>query len=151
MSDDGPGAERRVQRYHREAVRLPVRISSIDAEVDPETGKPFFLTAEEMCGDISRGGAFIMTQEPPRPGARLLVELELPGGEAVQTVARVAWTRVRFPSEGSDVQTGFGLEFLGGARRHLAAIERFVNGPTPAKLRTPGKGPAATPGAGPSA
>jgi hypothetical protein len=127
-SETAAALQRRQQRHRRRAVRLPVRISSIDSETDPETGSPCFRISEETCGDLSRGGAFVMTSEPPRPGQRFLVELELPGDPPVQTLARVAWTRVRLPSEGQDVYTGFGLEFLGGTRRDLAAIDRFVRG-----------------------
>lgn len=151
MSNDAATPERRLQRHRRREVRLPVRFSSIESELDPETGRPFFLSAEEVCGDLSRGGAFVITGEPPRPGTRLLVELELAEGEAVQAVARVAWSRVRLPSEGPRVQTGFGIEFLGGARPHLAAIEHFVEGPVARKRRSDRATPAPTPGAGPSA
>jgi Tfp pilus assembly protein PilZ len=149
MPIDVQRAQPRVQRFRRKLVRLPVRISSIDPEVDPETGKPYFVTAEELCGDLSRGGAFVMTPEPPRPGSRLLVELALPDGEAVQAVARVAWTRVRLPSEGPDVHSGFGVEFLGGARRHLVAIEEFVAASASRKRRGDREAPA--PGVGPPA
>jgi len=151
MPDDVSTLERRVQRHQRKTVRLPVRISSIDPEIDPETGKPYFVTAEETCGDLSRGGAFVLASEPPRPGARLLIEVELPDGEAVQTVARVAWTRVRFPSEGPEAHTGFGVEFLGGTRQHLAAIEQFVDAPAQRKSLGASKRHATAPGPVPSA
>ena len=37
-----PGTPRRTQRYRRARVRVQARISSIDPEVDPETGTPYF-------------------------------------------------------------------------------------------------------------
>ena len=68
------------QRYSRLSVRVPVRISSIDPEFDPTTGKPFFYTSEEVCLNLSRGGAFVATGDGIAPGRRLLVELDLPDG-----------------------------------------------------------------------
>ena len=67
----------RQQRHRRASVRLTVRISTIDPEIDEETGKPYFRTSEELCQNLSRGGAFLMTDETLSPGRRLLVELVL--------------------------------------------------------------------------
>ena len=117
--------ERRRQRHPRSAVRLPVHISSIDAETDPDSGDSFFLSADEVCHDLSRGGMFVGTHEEVKPGCRLLVELELPGGPEVQAIGRVAWRRAE-GNEGDAARPGIGIEFLGGSREQLTAVERYV-------------------------
>ena len=40
---------------------MPVRISTIEPERDPWTGRPFFRATEETCGNLSEGGAFVRT------------------------------------------------------------------------------------------
>ncbi len=99
------------QRHRRSKVRLTVHIASVDAESDPETGKPYFRSSSESCRDISRGGAFIETEEPVDAGRRLLVDLEIPGGGRVETLGRVTWSRRALTDAGRDGTSGFGIEF----------------------------------------
>ena len=110
-------------------VRLRVKISTIDPETDPWTGKTFFRTSEETCANVSRGGAFVLTEETITPGQRLLLELEVPGGESVQAIGRVAWSQTRLSAEepaGSTNLAGVGVEFLGGPRDQRLRLERFL-------------------------
>lgn len=125
MSESSPSV-RRHQRYPRSAVRLAVRISSIDAEKDPETGGPYFMTANETCHNLSRGGLYVVTHEPMRPGSRVLVEIEIPGGPEVQAIGRVAWSRADVSPTKIDERSGVGIEFLGGSREALSAVEQYV-------------------------
>lgn len=124
MSEPNPTPHRRPQRYQRGAVRLPVRISTIDAETDPETGDPFFLSADEQSANLSRGGIFVVTGERVPTGSRLLVELEIPGGPAVEAIGRVAWRRA--PQVDSEARPGIGIEFLGGSHEDFSAVEHYV-------------------------
>ena len=127
----------------RIAVRLRARISTIDPETDPFTGKPFFRTCEETSANVSKGGVFVSMRETIAPGRRLLVELSIPGGQTVQAVGRVAWTRATLGSSpttpagntgaGERSETGIWIEFLGGARDELHALERFVSRATRAR------------------
>ena len=113
----------------RLSVRMRVKISTIDPEIDPWTGKTFFRTSEETCGNVSRGGAFVLTDEIVAPGRRLLLELEVPGGESVQTIGRVAWSRTSLSAgepAGSANGAGIGVEFLGGPRDQRLRLERFL-------------------------
>lgn len=126
MSDASESTRRR-QRHPRSAVHLPVRISTIDAETDPETGSPFFLSANEQCDNLSRGGLFVITHEPVPAGCRLLVEIEIPGGPEVQAIGRVAWSRTAPAAATDDGRPGIGIEFLGGSREGLSALELFVD------------------------
>ena len=121
--DDPTGHDPRI------AVRLRARISTIDPETDPFTGRPFFRTCDETCANVSRGGAFVAMHETIPPGRRLLMELEMPGGRQVQTVGRVAWTRASLGEDspaGKRAERGIGIEFLGGPRDELVALERFI-------------------------
>jgi len=110
------------RRHRRVPVETAIRLSTIDPEVDPWTGRPFFRACEESCTNVSRGGALVLTREPLAPGRRLLLEMQLPGGIAFEAIARVAWTR----PEHEDAGYGLGVEFLGGTPEHLARLEGFL-------------------------
>lgn len=129
MSSNTETVWRRQQKHPRGAVHLPVRISTIDAETDAETGESFFLSTDEQCQNLSRGGLFVATDEAVPTGSRLLVELELPGGLAIEAIGRVAWSRsplAEAAQEGDPPQPGLGIEFLDGSSRDLTAVERYV-------------------------
>ncbi|MBW2270747.1 MAG: PilZ domain-containing protein [Deltaproteobacteria bacterium] len=116
------------RRDPRVAANLEVRISTIEPERDPWTGRPFFRASQETCGNVSRGGAFVRTAEEFTPGRRLLVELKLPDGSPLEAIGRVAWTkRVLGGSEGDD-GVGVGVEFIGGSPEQLERLELFVDG-----------------------
>lgn len=120
------GIERRV--HPRLALSLPVSVSSIDPETDVATRRPFFRASREWCANLSRGGVFVRTSEPFVEGRRVLVEITLPDGGAFESVGRVAWTqRTLGPVERADAD-GIGIEFLGSAPDHVAALERHLRG-----------------------
>jgi Tfp pilus assembly protein PilZ len=123
MSDQTP-SQRRYRRVH---ASLPVRVATIESEKDPYTGRPFFRALQETCANVSRGGAFVKTNEPLAPGRRVLLELSLPSGAQVETVGRVAWTKRVITPDGSEADSGIGIEFLGGASEHFSALEQFLN------------------------
>jgi Tfp pilus assembly protein PilZ len=129
MSDQTP-SQRRYRRVH---ASLPVRVATIESENDPYTGRPFFRALQETCANVSRGGAFVKTNEPLAPGRRVLLELSLPSGAQVEAVGRVAWTKRVITPDGSEADSGIGIEFLGGASEHFSALEQFLNreGKTP--------------------
>ncbi len=124
MADEDYSVSR---RHPRLEIRVPVRISTIEPERDPWTGRPFFRATHETSANLSRGGAFVHTSEPLRPGRRLLLEIELPDGRPVETLARVAWTRRALLPGGGHTDAGIGVEFLGGAADQLASLESFVD------------------------
>jgi Tfp pilus assembly protein PilZ len=126
-SDSTPGGNG-TQLHPRLSIALRVRLSTIDAETDPWTGKPFFRSSEETCANVSLGGAFVATKETIPTGRRLLLEFELPGGREVQLTARVAWTTSSLSSSpaGTNGEPGIGVEFIGAPRDQLIELERFV-------------------------
>ena len=106
---------------------MPVRISTIEPERDPWTGRPFFRASQETCANVSRGGAYVQTGEPLSPGRRILLEITLPDGQPVEAIGRIAWSkRVLTPRE-RDIQAGIGIEFLGGAAEQFSALENYID------------------------
>jgi hypothetical protein len=114
------------RRHRRIALRVPVDVSTIDPERDPSTGRPFFRSCQELCGNLSTGGIFITTAEPPSPGRRLLVRIHTPDGFSIETLGRVAW-RAYGPEPGGN-ERGVGVEFIGPSAATRAALERIVSG-----------------------
>ncbi|HEY8494766.1 MAG TPA: PilZ domain-containing protein [Myxococcota bacterium] len=109
------------RRYPRVAVDVPVRVSTIDPELDPYTGRPFFRAFEDRAVDLSRGGLRLRTGESLLPGRRVLLELDLPDAP-FEAIARVAWT-ARTPQAGDALDVG--IEFI-GASTPRAGLERFL-------------------------
>lgn len=127
MSEPNYNSQRRFERIE---ASIDVRISTIEPERDPWTGRPFFRASHETCVNLSRGGAFVRTAEPLREGRRLLVEIHLPNSEPIEAIGRVAWTR-RTLGPGASAQerregAGIGIEFLGGAADQLNAIDEYI-------------------------
>ena len=122
------------RRHPRIEAEIPVRVSTIDADRDPWTGRPYFRSSQETCANLSRGGVFVRTGELLEPGRRVLIEISLPNGAQVEAIGRVAWTKRTLARGGPHVDTGVGIEFLGGASSQLSAIEDFV------ARRDPGRG-----------
>jgi len=115
------------RRHPRVPVTLAVRVSTIDPEVDPRTGRPCFRASREVCANLSRGGLFLRTAEPIAPGRRVLVELHFPDGSPLEAVGRVAWTRRVLGGDAAHrPQIGVGVEFLGASPDQLDALESFL-------------------------
>ncbi len=115
------------QPDQRVPLSVPVRISTIDPETDPSTGKPYFRTSEETSANVSRGGTFVLTREPIAPGRRLLIEIDIPDGPRIQTIGRVAWTRTVIEPAEESPTSGFGIEFTGGSPEHLSRLREFLD------------------------
>jgi hypothetical protein len=114
------------RRHPRVLVDVPIRLSTIDPEIDPWSGRPFFRSCEEAVADVSRGGARVRSTEPLGAGRRLLLEIELPDGRAFEAIARVAWSRLDPRDSGG---YGFGLEFLGGSPDQSARLDAMLRTP----------------------
>lgn len=127
------------QKFPRQATCVPVRISTVDPETDPDSGVAFFRSTEATTANLSRGGMFVHSWEPLAAGRRVIVALDLPAGGELQLVGRVVWTRRQLTSRaGSPVETpGYGIEFDGGNRAEQAAVQQILDAsgadtPTPA-------------------
>ena len=120
MTDEQDTTPRREPRVPLDA---PVRISTIDPETDPGTGRSFFRSSDEVCANVSRTGVFIRTSEPLEPGRRLLVELQLPDGADIDAVGRVAWVK---KSLAPAAERGVGVELLGATPEELASLQAWV-------------------------
>ena len=117
------------ERQHRRIpIRVPVRVSTIDPETDPRTGRPYFRATREYCANLSRGGAFILTNDPLSPGHRVLVEIHVPDGQPIETIGRVAWSKAVLGARGNPEECGVGVEFL-GSLDGLDALEEYLDEP----------------------
>lgn len=124
MSEVSDSQQRRFERVRAD---IPVRISTIEPDLDPLTGRTYFRASQERSANLSRGGVFVETHELLDPGRRVLVELSLPDGGQVEAIGRVAWTQRAMRSASSTgLDCGVGIEFLGGAAEELSALEEFV-------------------------
>ena len=123
------GMHRAKQLNRRVNVRIPIRISTIDPEVDPKTGKLFFFTSEEFSANVSRGGAFVTTPEPIHPGRRVLVEIDIPNGSSIQTIGRVVWKQLPDPTEDTSSKqwSGIGIQFTSGRPDLFNELDRYIN------------------------
>jgi Tfp pilus assembly protein PilZ len=115
--------KQRRQRHPRVSLHVPARISSIDPELEPGDGRRYFRICSESCLDLSRGGALIRTGDALRIGARVLLELDLPGAVPFQAVGRVTWAKIQGPQAGA-VKNG--IEFTEATRDHILALEKFI-------------------------
>jgi hypothetical protein len=116
--------DRRGRRYERVALRARVQLTSLDPERDPETGVPTLWESDELCETLSVGGAFIRSEDPPAKGRRVLLQIQLPSGESVETLGRVAWTRVPL---GGARKPGVGVEFVAPDGDAQRALSRFLD------------------------
>jgi hypothetical protein len=114
------------RRHRRISASFPVRISTIEPELDPWTGRRYFRASQERCANLSRGGAFVRTTELLDPGKRVLLEMQLPNGSQVEAVGRVAWTKRALSPGRPEPDSGVGIEFLGGATEELLALEAWL-------------------------
>ena len=115
------------RRHRRIATEIEVRLSTIEPERDPWTGRPYFRASQELCSNVSRGGAFVKTNEPIDPGRRVLVEVHLPSGRPLEAIGRVAWTKHVMTPNPRDASSGIGVEFIGGASEQFAALENYID------------------------
>ena len=124
----------RARRHRRVSVHVPVHITTIDPERDPRTGQSYFQDVREYVANVSRGGAFIRTNDPPSPGQRVLVQIHVPDDEPVETIGRIAWSKrvITAPGEAGDEEAGAGIEFLADSR-NLEAISRALDLPSEEK------------------
>ena len=118
-----------LQRNPRIATSVPIRISTVDPETDPNTGNLFFRSAEETTANLSRGGVYLRSWEPLEAGRRVIVAIDLPSGGELQLTGRVVWTRRELrPAETKDIEApGYGVEFFGGSSRELGILDRLID------------------------
>jgi uncharacterized protein (TIGR02266 family) len=108
----------------RAAPRVPVRVPVALAPIDGPPGAPL----EGQTVDVSVGGVYVETVDPPPAGARLAAEFTLPGF-TVPVVARavVVWVN-RSPEKVKEgVPAGMGLRFVDIAPGAKGVLELFVS------------------------
>ena len=123
-----------LQKFPRREACVAVRISTVDPELDPDSGEAFFRNTEATTGNLSRGGMFVHSWEPLAAGRRVIVVLDMPEGGELELEGRVVWTRRRLErlAQGILEAPGFGVEFVAGSRAEQAAIQRILDAGTTA-------------------
>ncbi len=130
----------KLQKYPRVSTAIPIRISTVDAEIDPTTGRTFFRSAEETTANLSCGGAYVRSWEPLAADRRVILSLDVPKqGERLELLGRVVWTRRELQPQGRNGRepTGYGVEFIGGSAAELAALGRHLNALKPRFASSP--------------
>lgn len=126
MADSG----RFVQRHRRLSLRVKARISTVDAVRDPLTGDRYYRVSEETCANLSQGGAFVATHQPIGRDCRVMLELELPDGQNLQTIGRIVWSRseVELPgvAKKSDRVSGIGIAFTRAEPLQVDLLGRYL-------------------------
>lgn len=143
ISDEaGEQHERAVRAGAADVIALPIsRLTFIEAanrllssrrlglrRVPLETEVRIHLPRRDAYGashDLSRGGMFVKTGEPPEPETELGLHFALPDSAAeIAPTARVVWRRVGVVGAPS----GMGLQFLRLDRAGAERIDRVVHG-----------------------
>ncbi|MGH9884041.1 MAG: PilZ domain-containing protein, partial [bacterium] len=113
----------------RREAALQVELTSIDASRDPATGAIYFATSpDERTENLSRRGMCLRCERPPAIGARVLLQLRIPGEAPVDMIGQARWTRVEFEPglHGARAFARVGIELLGGAPRALERYDRAL-------------------------
>src|SRR5712671_1049342 len=106
-----PMDRRATPRY---AARFAVRFGSVDE------------FRREYATNISAGGLFIRTEQPPDMDAVVDVVLELPGGEPIQGKALVVHRVTPEEARSGGVDPGIGVQFVHGDDQFRERIDQFV-------------------------
>ena len=84
---------------------------------------------EEYCcftGDLSRGGAFVLTQNPMDLGDEFTLKIHVPDGrEPVEVGCKVIWTN-KYGKESDKLRRGMGVKFLKLQPAEQMRIEEFI-------------------------
>lgn len=109
--------EEKRKRGARKAVNLLVRLKHPDVSA----------FAEQYATNLSPGGIFIRTRQPPPVGTLLAIKIEIAAGVRVlQGTATVRWTRAAGDPEGPP---GMGLQFEELDEASRALIDRMMAAP----------------------
>ncbi len=120
------------RQHSRYRVQLFARISSLGPVRNRKTGTSQFQFTDELCADISLGGAFIAMREPLEPGQRLLVEFHLPSKQPLEAIAQV----MRSTKHTAPTQTGIGVAFEQTTSTQRALLEALLS-PEASELSSP--------------
>lgn len=110
----------REARFMGDEKRIAQRID-YESAIDLKSDDKFFTG---FVRNISDGGLFVQTSEPPAVGTRLWIKFSLPTmTEAVHIETEVCWVR-GFQAMHADIAPGMGLKFI----NLPPEVERAVNG-----------------------
>ncbi len=121
------GDENRRQ-YERIPVNVSARISPIDPERQEGSSVPVFrlFTKNDLCVNLSRGGALLVASQGISRGARVLLELYLEGEEPVNAIGRIVRDAPAPTESRGGGQVGLAVEFIDNSQSLYSALQEFV-------------------------
>jgi uncharacterized protein (TIGR02266 family) len=112
-------ADRPRQAHRRRVLSKPL----IVLQAKPETRRATFFG---YAKNISRGGMFVASVNPPRPGSRFAVEFPLPGADRNRACCQVEVVWNRTFSERGPYEPGMGMRFLDLPDDQAVAIDAWA-------------------------
>ena len=108
----------------RKYIRVPVEVEfRVTEDGADEHGHLFFYSR-----NVSKGGAFLISDLLLQKGSTVFVKFQLPGENLIEVLAEVVWV-----DEADGQEAGMGIEFTRFTPENRAAIERFLDRQTAAK------------------
>ena len=101
------------RRFLRVPVEVEFRVTEDGAD---EHGHLFFYSR-----NVSKGGAFLISDLLLSKGSAVFVKFQLPGEDLIEVLAEVVWV-----DEADGQEAGMGIEFTRFTTENRAAIERFL-------------------------
>ena len=90
--ESGVVVAREARRHPRRAIALEARVSTLEADHDPNTQASFYILTDAQTLDVGEAGAGLRVDDDLPAGRRVMVELDLPDGSTVLTGASVMWS-----------------------------------------------------------
>lgn len=120
----------RTSTHHTQAAteRRRVPRAKLVTELNLYSGSNFYAGFTE---DVSEGGVFVATYAMLPIGAKVALELGLPGGLTIEATGTVRWLRDCRTEDESTEPPGMGIEFDGITDEARALIREFVENRSP--------------------
>ncbi len=96
--------------------------SRVAKRVKSEVHFPDGMTFSKAV-DLSKGGIFISTPDPLKPGATVELVLQVPGEEPVTMKGKIKWTR---EDETPTLKAGMGIEFEGLTDKDKEVLKKVL-------------------------
>jgi type IV pilus assembly protein PilZ len=96
--------------------------SRVAKRVKSEVHSPDGMTFSKAV-DLSKGGIFISTPDPLKPGSNVELVVHIPGQEPVTIKGTIKWTR---DDETSTLKAGMGIEFSDLSEKESEALKKVL-------------------------
>lgn len=90
--ESGIVVARESRRFPRRDALLVARVTTLKADLDPETQASFYVLTDARTLDVGDAGAGLEVDDAVPEGRRVMVELDLPDGSTLTCSASVMWS-----------------------------------------------------------